>query len=284
MSKKSSQKIIDNARNWAKKNPQIRALILTGSRACGNEDDLSDYDFMVFCKNTSLVLKDHKWFASIGKLWLSLPEKVSYHGKIYPTRLCIFEEGKNVDFTFFSLDVLRSLLKKGTFLDAKTKVLVDKEGSTKSLKDPSIADLKIKKPSQKTFTLLVEEFWFEAYQIAKYIKRGDLWPAKFRDADVKHRLLLKMIEWNEAAKLNWKFISRPTGKRMQSWISKSTWEEIQKIFCHFDQKECWKALFQMMALFRKLAIETATKSDFTYLYEIDRQVSDYIRKLTSPPR
>jgi len=280
-------KILNKILLWVEKQENIRALILTGSRASEKSDPLSDYDLTLFCKDFSSYAKKDVWIHELGKVWVSIEEKMHFKTRIFPTRLVVFEDGINFDFSFFTLDVLNTLIKSEKLLDpfyAGYKVLIDKDGITNGLKAPSLDELKTKKPTKMRFISLIEEFWFEMYQMAKGLKREDLWMVKFRDSDVKERLLLQMIQWNEGSKHRWNHNAHPIGKRMKNWVSPSTWKELQTIYSHFDAQESWKALESTIELFRKLSIETAKELRFSYPHEMDQNITGYIQSLKSSPK
>ncbi len=129
---------------------------------------------------------------------------------------------------------------------------------------------KIKKPSEKLFVQLVEEFWFECYQIAKSLKREDLWVVKFRDAGIK-QLLLQMIEWHENVIL-------PTGKRMKSQVGKEIWKATKGLFARFETRESYEALLESIDLFRRLAKTVAQREGFRYPQSADRNITGIYSK------
>lgn len=148
---------------------------------------------------------------------------------------------------------------------------------------PEFKGFEYKKPSEHEFLTAVKEFWFEAYHVAVYLKRGDLWSAKVRSSGIHDHFLLKMIEWNELSKLNWNTAIRPMGKWMQSWVSQDTWNALHQIFAHFNEQDSWSFLLNTIALFRKLSIETAKKLGFSYPQDIDKNFSDFIFNLQGKP-
>lgn len=231
--------MLEKVLQWAKGEERVRALILTGSRAAAQEPDpLSDYDIALIVEEG--ILEDEEWLKAIGPVWICVHEQAMG----YPTRLAIFENGVKVDFSFLPLKALKEV-KWDNF-----RVLLDKEG----ISIPK-APLKIPKPTQEEFLNLIEEFWFEAFHVAVYLKRGELWSAQFRMCGIRNGFLLKMIEWSER---NWERPIPPLGKRMRSWVRESTWEALQPLFAHPE------ALEPVIALFQKLAEETAQTLSYPY--------------------
>lgn len=88
-----------------------------------------------------------------------------------------------------------------------------------------------------------------------------------------------MIEWNELSRIGWKSSIPALGKRMQSWVSKDTWDILSRSIAHLNEKDSWSALETTMALFRKLTHETARELGYSYPGDIDGNISKFINKL-----
>ena len=267
---------------WAQSEDNIRAVILIGSKAQENScDQLSDYDISIFCNNDAAYTCNEKWLTAIGDVWVFLPEKIHRDNKDYPTRLVIFDKGVKIDFAFYSIEVLQNLTEAHPLpvdYNLGYQILVDKDNLTKNMSQPS-ATLNIEKPTEKVFRSLVEEFWFEAYHVAKYLHREDLWSVKFRDHGIKDHLLLKMIEWHAQATRQWTFSPHPYGKQMQSWVEKDVWNALQECFALFNPQDSWKALMNTIKLFRRLSTETAEMLEYQYPTAVDKNISGFIARL-----
>ncbi|MEO7660546.1 MAG: aminoglycoside 6-adenylyltransferase, partial [Pyrinomonadaceae bacterium] len=176
------------------------------------------------------------------------------------------------------LHVLDELADEGDELNAGFKVLLDKNGKTEKLKPASFEKLKRSKPTEIDFVNLVNEFWFETYYAAKYLKRDELWLAKFIDSNLK-KFLLEMIEWHEQSKHKWDYETYYSGKAMKSWASADTWESLHQTFAHFDGDDSWKSLFATMNLFRRLAEETAQMLEFSFPQQLDRNMTEFVLRI-----
>lgn len=272
--------IFSRIANWGNSNDVVRAIIMIGSRAQEKDcDEFSDYDFSIFTTDFTSFIKDNSWISSIGAPWTILPEKIYRDGEEFPTRLVIFEGGVKIDFSFFPMKILDKLI-EGRILPVDYnigyRVLLDKDDLTRKMPEPTPTDFLEEKPSEDEFKALVEEFWFEAYHVAKYLARGDLWSLKFRDHGIKDNLLVKMIGWNAQAKQNWRFSPNPNGKQMQSWLAEDIWNSLSVCFADFDLKSSEIAFEKTIDLFRKLALETAKILKYRYPEEVDRNISGFI--------
>lgn len=273
MSKANS--ILSRIIEWAEQEKYIRALILVGSRARKDSvDDLADFDVSVFTETHNPYTANNQWLFEIGNVWVCVPEKFTRKTEIVPTRLVIFEGGIKVDFAFYGLRVLEELADSDE-LDTGFKVLLDKDGRTKRLKPASFGKLKRAKPTEEAFVNLVNEFWFETHYAAKYLKRDELWLAKFIDSNLK-KFLLEMIEWHEQSKHDWDYETHYMGKGMKLWVNSDTWKSLHQTFAHFDGDDSWDSLFATINLFRHLAKETAEMLGFSYPEEVDRNITGFI--------
>lgn len=272
-----TQKIV----KWANEEDSIKVLILQGSRAGKmSSDELSDFDISVFCNSPLPYTETEEWLAGIGNVWLCVKEELSFGGKKFPTRLVIFEGGIKVDFSLFSLDALSQIVNFSLPEDYNLgyQILLDKDNLTSGLKKPNFKQSKAIKPSKQEFLNTIQEFWFEAYHVAIYLKREDLWSVKFR-SNAMHNFLLCMIEWQAQAQNEWKYSTPPIGKRMRSWADKETWDTLKGVFAHFEAEDSWNALFRTLELFRRLSNEVAASLGLDSPSSIDKNIGQFILKL-----
>lgn len=260
---------------WGESEETIKVLLLQGSRGANTGfDQLSDYDIAIFCNEPSVFTEVEDWLSQIGDVWVCVREKICVGNETFHTRLVIFSEGIKVDFSFLSLPVLNEM--SDHLPDYR--VLLDKGNFTKSLKKPSLNQPLAVPPSKRDYLRINDEFWFEAYHVAIYLKRGDLWLVKFR-ANAMHEFLLQMIQWHAEARKDWKEKSPPLGKNTRSWVDPATWDALQGVFAHFDAADSWKSLLNTMSLFRRLAKEVAIRLKFNYPESLDQNISGFIASL-----
>lgn len=276
--------ILDRIIEWANKEKTIRTIILEGSHAAGIADRFSDYDLVLFCTSFDPYIKDEKWLSCIGNVWVCVHEKLERGNKMFPTRLVIFEGGAKVDFSFYTMDVLHGLVSAKSLPDAYNRgysTLIDKDSLAASMAKPTSTESPAVPPSEAEFLRVVNEFWFEVYHVAKYLKREDLWSVKGRSHSIYDNFLLKMIEWHEEAIRNLASRMPPLGKRMQSWVSAETWCDLQRIFAHFDRHDSCLCLKHTAELFRRLAVDVSKRLGFAYPQDVDRNISNFVTTILS---
>ena len=270
---------LDRIVAWAEAQPDIRAVVMTGSRGRGDGsvDAASDYDLEVFTNDPSRY-ETNEWMEELGEVWVYLPTTSDEH-EGYLMRLVVYADAVKVDFGFAALDVLVSTVAAGTLTalyDRGYRVLVDKDGLAARLPEPARRAQPRPVPTADEFRTAVEEFWFEASHIPKLLFRDELWVVKMRDWTMK-LLLLQMVEWHALA-------SDPNrdvwhiGTRMQEWAAPGVWQRLPETFGGFAHDESLRAVVAMMRLYRELAVEVAQRLGYEYPAHADEAVSAYVER------
>jgi aminoglycoside 6-adenylyltransferase len=267
---------------WARADANVLALVLTGSRARGDGsvDEFSDFDLEIIAEMPEALIRDDAWLRGFGRVWVCLP---TIKGPRHETRLIFYEGGYKVDFSLCGVERVREMADAGALDDLYQRgyrALVDKPGMTADL--PASAGQSPVKPlpGQAEFSAAVEEFWFEAAHIPRYLLRDDLWVVKFRDWTMKS-LLLKMLEWHAIARSQQPVDVWHIGVHMQSWVDAATWAELHAIFSRFDVQASWHDLLATTQLFRRLTTEAASLSGLTYPATADASISGYLAGFAS---
>ena len=262
---------------WADRQPDIRALVMTGSRARddGSVDDASDYDVEVFTSDRAKYETD-EWMAEIGDVWVYLPTTRDDDDR-YMMRLVVFAGAVKVDFAFAPLELLAEAAAAPTLTplyDRGYRVLLDKDGVAARLPEAALRPPAGRLPTEAEFRAAVEEFWFEASHIPKLLARNELWVVKMRDWTMK-LLLLQMAEWHalseDRARDVWHI-----GTRMEEWAAPGVWERLHEAFGGFAAAESRRALVTTVSLYRDLAVETAARLGYAYPSRADTAVTAYV--------
>jgi aminoglycoside 6-adenylyltransferase len=264
-----ADRLLERIVQWARAEPAVLGLTLTGSRA-GPEppDDLADLDVQVFATAGAALDAREDWLAALGPVWVQVRDEYRDGGECVPTRLVVFAGGVKVDFAFYDAG-RRFTTAAGR---SAVRVLLDK---------PPYAEEPAPGPrgpehGQAAFSALVEEFWFEAYHVGKYLARADMWPARSRHEAVLDRLLA-MLEWHYESAHG----SPPlgAGKRLASWAPPFVRESPSRLYARPDVERSWMALWETIVLFRRLARETAAARGFQYAELVDRDLTGFLEAL-----
>ena len=267
---------------WAKTQPNLRAILVVGSKARNDHpgDQWSDLDLQVFATDFQEYLSGTDWLGYFGAVWMCLP----FHpAGSEPQRLAIFAGGHKVDFHFFPLSELLRMVQMQTLDDVYLRgyyALLDKDGLAAKLPPAPGKPFPGDMPSVDSFMLCVSMFWFGALACAKMIWRGDLWSVKTGDSRLKSHLL-SMLEWHARAVHGWEYDTWHSGKFLFEWTDPLSRQTLYEIFAHFDRQDSKRALFATMDLFRRLARETADRLGYTYPSSLDEQISHAIAAISS---
>ena len=126
-------------------------------------------------------------------------------------------------------------------------------------------------PSPQRFRDRVEEFWFEAFHIPKYLARGELFLVKQRDWTMKE-LLLEMIEWHAIALHPGSIDIWHLGTRIHEWTDRDTWEQLQVTFGLFDADDAKRAFQETTQLYSRLAREVAQIAGIEYPQAVEDKI------------
>lgn len=229
---------------WAEANQNVRAVVMSGSGAAGDAHPLSDRDIEIYAQHVDALLTDESWWSNLGDVLVV--ERLE-NGDGHPTRLAYYAGGK-LDFTLVPADQLA-----GKTYPRPYRVLLDKDGQggTLQLSRPCWAT-----PSQPEFAESINWAYAAALMCAKACVRDELWAAKFRDQDLKARLL-QMIEWDHRARYGPDYDTRHLGTRMTTWMDPEVRDELLSCWGHLDAVDTATALRSTIKLFAALAARTA---------------------------
>ena len=144
---------------WGKNSENVRAMIMTGSRAQtgSNTDSLSDYDIELYVRELSPFMNDD-WMQFLGEVMIRWPLEPGHtFSDHWLTRLVLFSNGNRFDFqvtTLHNPDL--STLRYGF------KILFDKDGLFTGLKENAFPEDTILKPDNKKFQDIVNALFWDA--------------------------------------------------------------------------------------------------------------------------
>jgi aminoglycoside 6-adenylyltransferase len=264
---------------WAKTQPAIRAVILVGSQARLDHpaDEWADLDLQVFATDFSPYLSSTGWLDNFGTVWVCIPYQPA---DSEPQRLALFEGGYKVDFHFFPMGELLSMVQAQTLDEVYCRgydPILDKDGLAAQLPPPSKPSPHAR-PAEDVFLSCINLFWYGAWVGAKAIRRRDLWFVKAGDWRLKGHLL-EMMEWHAQSLHGWDYDTWYGGKYLTDWIDPQSKRSLDHIFGHFDSIDSWRALSATLDLFRRLAQETAQRLGYAYPAALDERVTLYVEML-----
>jgi len=264
---------------WSTENNDARAVVKTGAGVRRNypADDFSDLDIELYFQDYAPYAAHSDWFEAFGEVWVYLPLFVDGN---FPSRLVIYEGGAKVDFLLYDVADLKRRAQWQMLPDVYQrgfKIHLDKDDIATHILPSPFAAPTPKIPSVDEFNFVVREFWFEAFHVAKYLRRGDLWPAKFRDRALQDNLL-RLMEWHAQTVRDENEIWFQ-GRFLKEWTDAETYATLPTVFAGYDSAASWQALHNMAALFRRLSKEVAQVLGFDYPEKLDENMSRFIDSL-----
>ena len=243
------KRVLDDVVAWATDDPNVRLVVVTGSFARGEHDDLSDLDIELYVRETHPLLEETTWFEQFGDV---LVTEALENPEWHPTRLVYFVDGK-IDFMVAPV----SSLAEGVVYDGAYLVLIDKDSRANRL-EPTVG---VAPPSVEEFRICLEWFYAAAIQCAKAIVREDPWPIKTRDAELKERLL-QMIEWDHGVRNGWAERPPHNGAKVSEWADPEVASDIEACWSDSSIEGSGIALRASVALFNGLAARIAPALGF----------------------
>ena len=243
------KRVLDDVVAWATEDPNIRLLVVTGSFARGDHDDLSDLDIELYVRETHSLLEESAWFERFGDV---LVTEALENPEWHPTRLVYYVDGK-IDFMIAPVLALA----EGIAYDGAYLVMVDKDAREKRL-EPTVG---VAPPSADEFLVCINWFYAAAIQYAKAVVRDDPWSVKTRDADLKERLL-QMIEWDHGVRTGWAERPPHNGAKLSEWTEPEVADAVAACWADFSTDRSAGALRASIELFDRLAGSVAAALGF----------------------
>ena len=277
---KTSQQIKQDILKIAQANQNIRAVILNGSRTNPNisPDNFQDYDVLFAVNNFENFIKDHSWTNIFGeKLLEQQPETFSFGEKLqnFFSYLIMYKEGFRIDFSIVPIDKIND------FKDSLTKVWLDKDGVFKNIPESSDQDYWVKKPNERWFQEVCNEFWWVSTYVAKGLARNEIPYAIKHLEEILRPMFMQMLDWKIGLEHDFKVSTGKSGKFYLKYLGEEFYQKFLKTYSNSNPENIWKALFLMIEIFIETAKEVAKKMNFHYKKEEEENVLKYIKEMKS---
>ena len=281
-------KIVRRLVRWGKKQASVRAMLLTSTRTNPDApvDVFSDYDVILAVTDIRPFHEDDAWLEDFGKVLVVYrdPIRLEYGCEKF-ARITQYEDGLKIDFTVYPVALLQWIVADSALpvdLDVGYAVLIDKDHLTDRLKPPTYTAFIPSPPTEKAYQTLIETFIHEATYVAKHLWRDDLLPAKYNlDYAMKHRCLRQMLEWRMEMDHDWSVRPGAYGKGLKKHLPPDIWAELEGTYVGAGLDENWEALFETIALFRKVAVQVGDHLGHAYPHDLDRRAVQYLQSVRS---
>lgn len=276
---KVKKEILAHFNHWIKKNKNIRAAILTSSRANpkAKTDFLSDYDIELYVVDLSPFEKNDDWLKPFGPIMTRWPYKprTTFSGD-WLTRLILFRDGNRIDF-----QITDNFTAVTGNTDSGYKILIDEDNILPDLiPAPTHAKYITQKPTKEKYETLINEFWWNTTYVPKYLWRDQLPFAKtMLGQSMQDKYLRQIIKWYIGLKSNWSVNTGNCGKYFKQYLDLELWSAYESTYCGAGIKENWDAFYKAVNLFCKLARELGEALDYEYPHETEKSMLTYYKKI-----
>jgi aminoglycoside 6-adenylyltransferase len=270
---------------WAERVDAVRTLVLTSSRARGDEtvDALSDYDVVVGVRDPESFLADESWIHGYGMPLARWGDRHEVLG--LATTFCgvVYADRVKIDYSVWPQALIEKVAEAARLpddLDVGYRVLLDKDGAASGWPAASYRAHVPEKPARVEYDAVVEEFWWVTTYIAKALWRGELFFARWvLDGDAKSGALRRMLEWRIELDHAWALRPGSYGRGLERLLPADVWDELAATYGGVGAEECWEALFRTTALFRRVATEVGDALGHPYPAHVDTAVSAYLEEI-----
>jgi aminoglycoside 6-adenylyltransferase len=277
--------VIKQITDWAERKPDIRAVLLTSSRTRpdANLDEFSDYDIILVAEDIKPYLEDEGWLGDFGRVLVVYREHMQPEsGFDRFIRVTQYEDGLKIDFTLWPVGLLRRATvepKPPGYLDDGYKVILDKDGLTSGMAAPTYQVFVPAVPTAAEYHTCVEHFFVNAPYVAKYIRRGDLFPLNSVLYIMRDERLRLMLEWRVEIDHNWSLKTGFYGKGLVKYLTPEIIRELEETCTRSGAEVNWDVLFRLIKLFRKVAQDVGQRLGYVYPEDLDERVVKYVQKI-----
>jgi len=282
---RSEKEILDAVVNWASEEKDVRAVIITSSRANPNalRDIFTDYDIEFAVTDIGKYLSHDSWLYNFGEpIEIIKEDEQAFNGE-FAMRMVIYADYIKIDFRIHTVVKFHEQILKKQLpddWDIGCKVLIDKDSMTADLKKPTFNAFTIAPPSEEEFSATVKNFWWDTTYVAKSLWRDELFYAKYIFENIiRFNYLKKIIEWRIGSRSNEKITTNKYGRLFKKYLTPDEWESIEATFAGSNISENWDALFAAMNVFRNFSKDIASKMNFNYPDKLDEEITFYIQKI-----
>lgn len=268
----------------ARRDERVRAVVLNGSRANPNapKDDFQDFDVVYFVNELDSFTENHEWIDVFGeRTILQMPDSMQLPGyedtteKITFAYLMLFRDGNRIDLTLFPVDEIESRF----VYDSLSVLLLDKDEIFGEFPAASEAGYLIKKPSEKMFRDVCNEFWWVLPYVAKGVARGEIFYAKDALETTLRKMFMQMLEWKTGAATDFSVNFGKSGKYLKRYVDNDYYEKILLTYPDAEPENIWESVFIMAEMFEESARHVAARLDFEYHAEESGNVVKYLKNI-----
>ncbi|WP_316634000.1 AadS family aminoglycoside 6-adenylyltransferase [uncultured Flavobacterium sp.] len=268
--------------NWAENNKDVRAMLLTSSlvNPLAPVDDFSDLDIEFIFVNNSDYISSNSWIHNFGNPIAMIEEDENYFEHKHAMKMVLYDDSVKVDFKLFNKDKFLEEIKLKKLpedWDIGYKVIIDKDGITQEMQQPTFQVSIIVKPSKEEFQCILNDFWWDTTYIAKCLARDEIFYAKFMsETNIRTNYLIPLIEWHIASEHNWAITTNKHGRLFKKYLNPEMWLKTEQTFSGSNINDNWNALFSMADLVSEVGTKLSKKLNYEYPEKLEKDIRKYL--------
>lgn len=276
--KEKLETIID----WSKSNKDIRTILLTSSlvNPLAPIDEYSDLDIELVFEDNAKYISSKDWMNLFGNPIAMIEENESSFDDKHAMKMVLYDDYIKVDFKLYSVPNFLKQVDQNELCedwDIGYKVLIDKDGITKNMKEPTHQVSIIKKPTEQKFKQLLNDFWWDTTYVAKCLARDEIFYAKFMsESNIRTDYIIPLIEWYIANQHGWNITTNKYGRLFKKYLTSEIWEKIERTFSGKNINENWNALFAMADLVSEIGTDLSEKLGYEYPFKLETEIRKYL--------
>lgn len=271
---------------WGESQPDVRAMVLTSTRAVEGAvvDRFSDYDVIVITSDVHDRYWNRGWLTAFGDVVIDWwdPLNIDPNSGLLITGNVVYYPGtRKIDFTLWPVEMTKQVARYlPTELDAGYRVLLDKDDLTSDWQAATGRGYAIELPDCDRYHEAVNDFFIGVPYVVTALLRGELLPAKWvLDYDMRYKYLLPMLEWYAASIHGESMPLRAHGRGLEALLPNETWEQLERTHAGLDIEQNSTVLLVMISLFRDVAEHVGTAIGCAYPAELHDRVMRHIEAL-----
>ena len=252
------------------KNLKVKAVAMSGSRACPNapKDEFQDYDVVYIVDDFDNLISDLSWLNQFGKLIIE--QEVSLgNRRLY---LMLFEDGNRIDLTLCPKEHIQEWVDS----EAGFTVLEDPE----HLFEPYSQNLErywTSPATEKDFEKVCNEFWWVSAYVVKGICRKQVIYATDHLYGICQQEFLKILAWQVASDRGKVDIGK-NYKYLFNYLPAEQKKEFSNLLDFSSLDKITQSLFATMEFFHREAQYLAKKLGFDYDMEVAEKMIEYAKE------
>lgn len=277
--------VINELTGWGESQADIRAMLLTSTRAIGAPTDrYSDYDVILITSDVPARYEQRDWLRAFGDVvidWWDPLELDPMTGLTLTGNVVYYSGTRKIDFTIWPVEQA-AVIAAGlpTELDAGFAVLLDKDGLTAGWPQPTGRGYAIDLPNADRYREAVNDFFIGVPYVVTAINRGEMLPAKWvLDFDMRYEYLLPMLEWYAVSIHGSGARIGPHSKGLRTLLPAETWSVFERTYADTDPQANIDAMHAMIELFRDVAIKVGEAIGCDYPQNLHVRVMAHIAEL-----